>query len=96
MRTVARLDRRFDVERKMGPDESSRLEMFSAGNAAGEKIELAIGDPLLEEIDEFADCVLTGRKPETDGYASMGALALIRAAIESAATGRPVDVASME
>ena len=46
LRTVARLDRRFDVERKMGPDESSRLEMFSAGNAAGEKIELAIGDPL--------------------------------------------------
>ncbi len=95
-RTVARLDRRFDIERKMGPDESSRLEMFSAGNAAGEQIELKIGDPLLEEIDEFANCVLAGAKPETDGHASLKALSLVRAAIESAASGKPVHVASME
>ena len=47
---------------------------------------------MLEEVDEFADCILTGRKPETDGRSSLKALALIRAAIESARTGRPVDV----
>lgn len=92
LRTVARVDRRFDVERKQGPDESTRLEIFTKGKTDGERVELKIGDPLLEEIDEFADCVRTGRKPETDGCASFKALALIRAAIESARTGHAVEV----
>lgn len=92
LRTVARVDRRFDAERTQGPDESTRLEMFTAGKTEGERVELRIGDPLLEEIDEFADCVRAGRAPETDGHASFKALALIRAAIESARTGRPAEV----
>jgi predicted dehydrogenase len=92
LRTVARVDRRFDAERTQGPDESTRLEMFTTGRTEGERVELRIGDPLLEEIDEFADCVRTGRTPETDGHASFKALALIRAAIESARTGRPAEV----
>ena len=94
-RTVSRVDRRFDLERKQGPDEGSRLERFSAGSNEPEEIELTIGDPLLEEIDEFADCVLTGAKPETDGHAAMAPLALIRAAIESARTGKPVELAEL-
>lgn len=92
LRTVVRVDRRFDAERKQGPDQSTRLEMFEKGTTEGKQIPLVVGDPLLEEIDEFADCILTGRKPETDGRSSLKALALIRAAIESAKTGRPVDV----
>jgi predicted dehydrogenase len=95
LRTVARVDRRFDVERKQGPDESTKLEMYAKGNTEGERVELRVGDPLLEEIDEFAECVRRGNKPETDGYASFKALALIRAAIESARTGRPADVERM-
>ena len=51
---------------------------------------LTEGDPILEEIDEFADCIRTGEKPETDGAGALVALALIRAAIESARTGRQV------
>ena len=47
---------------------------------------------ILEQIDEFADCALTGRKPETDGAAALKALALIRASIESAREGKPVNV----
>lgn len=92
VRTVARVDRRFDAERKQGPDQSTRLELFGKGETEPTPVPLTIGDPLLEEIDEFADCILTGRKPETDGRSSLKALALIRAAIESARTGRPVDV----
>jgi predicted dehydrogenase len=91
-RTVARVDRRFDAERTQGPDQSTRLELFEKGKTEPRPIALRIGDPLLEEVDEFADCILTGRKPETDGRSSLQALALIRAAIESARTGRPVDV----
>jgi len=92
LRTVARVDRRFDAEREQGPDQSTRLELFEKGNTEPKEVPLIIGDPLLEEIDEFADCILTGRRPETDGASSLKALALIRAAIESARTGRPVDV----
>ena len=57
-----------------------------------ETIPLSIGDPILEEIDEFADCIRTGKKPETDGQGALVALALIRAAIDSARTGIPVDL----
>ena len=92
LRTVARVDRRFDAERNQGPDQSTRLELFEKGKTEPKPVPLRIGDPLLEEIDEFAECILTGRKPETDGRASLKALALIRAAIESARSGRPVDV----
>lgn len=95
-RTVARVDRRFDVERTQGPDQSSRLEMFTKGSNEARPIDLAIGDPLLEEIDEFADCVLTGARPETDGRTSLEALKLIRAAIESARTAKPVDIAALD
>ena len=91
-RTVARPDRQFDTERKVGIDESTKLDMVRKGSTATQRIELKIGDPMLEEIDEFADCILTGRRPETDGRESLKALALIRAAIESAKTGLPVDV----
>ncbi len=91
-RTVARVDRKFDAERKQGPDQSTTLELWAAGTTEVKPVELTIGDPMLEEVDEFADCILTGRKPETDGRSSLKALALIRAAIESARTGRPADV----
>jgi predicted dehydrogenase len=92
LRTVARLDRRFDVERKQAVDQSTRLELFEKGKNQPQEIPLPIGDPILEQIDEFADCILTGKKPETDGPSSLKALALIRAAIESAKTGKTVDV----
>ena len=92
VRTVTRVDRRFDVERKQGPDESTRLDLYAKGRTEPAPVPLRIGDPLLEEIDEFADCVRGARQPETDGRSSLKALALIRAAIESARTGRPADV----
>ena len=49
----------------------------------------------MEEIDEFADCIQTGAKPETDGQAGLNALSLIRAAIESNRTGKEVNVATL-
>lgn len=33
LRTVARLDRRFDAERKQGPDQHTTLELFERGKA---------------------------------------------------------------
>jgi predicted dehydrogenase len=53
-------------------------------------LSLEIGNPVLEEVDEFADCIKTGKRPETDGEGALIALAYIRAAIESAKTGTQV------
>lgn len=95
VRTVQRVDRQFDTERKQNADSASRLEIIRKGKTEAEPVEFPVGDPMLEEIDEFADCVRTGKKPETDGRESFKALALIRAAIASAKAGKSVDVAQL-
>jgi predicted dehydrogenase len=76
-------------------DRYTTLQLFGKGKDKPEDIALPIGDPILEEIDEFADCIRTGAKPETDGKAGLVALALIRAAIESARTGNQVRLANL-
>ena len=76
-------------------DRYTALQLFGKGKDKPEEIPLSIGDPILEEIDEFADCIQTGAKPETDGKAGLVALSLIRAAIESARTGRQVRLADL-
>jgi len=73
-------------------DRYTLLQFFDKGKDKPETIPLSIGDPILEEIDEFADCIRTGKKPETDGRGALAALALIRAAIDSARTGKPVEL----
>jgi predicted dehydrogenase len=90
VRTVQRLDTRFDKERKLGADQSTRLELFEKGSTQPKPVPFPIGDPMLEEVDEFAACVRSGKTPETDGRSSMRALALIRAAIDSARLGQSV------
>jgi predicted dehydrogenase len=91
VRTWVDADRNAAPERRRSVDENTRLELIRAAGSP-ERVEFPIGDPMLEQIDEFADCIREGRKPETDGESSMRALAVIRAAIESAETGRPADV----
>jgi predicted dehydrogenase len=73
-------------------DHDTRLQLFEKGKTGVRNIPLSIGDPVLEEIDEFADCIRTGGNPETDGPGALVALALIRAAIESARTGKQVPI----
>ncbi|HYH43198.1 MAG TPA: Gfo/Idh/MocA family oxidoreductase [Burkholderiales bacterium] len=90
VRTFTGVDRTQATGRKRSVDEDTRLEIIRSTGT--DPVELPIGDPMLEQLEEFADCIRLGRKPETDGESAMQALAVIRAAIESAATGRPVDV----
>jgi len=82
----------FDEYLKIWPtvDRYTQLMLFELDKDGGKEIPFPMGDPILEEIDEFADCVRTGAKPETDGQSSLAALALVRAAIESAHTGKQV------
>jgi predicted dehydrogenase len=73
-------------------DKYTVLQLIGKTKDRPETIPLPVGDPILEEIDEFADCIRTGEKPETDGQGALVALALIRAAIDSARSGKPVDL----
>jgi predicted dehydrogenase len=73
-------------------DQDTRVQLFEKGKTGARDIPLSVGDPVLEEIDEFADCIRTGGKPETDGPGALMALAFIRAAIESARTGKPASI----
>jgi len=68
-------------------DADTSLQIYQKGKTGAENIPLTPGNPILEEIDEFAGCIRTGSRPETDGESALAALALIRAAIESARTG---------
>jgi predicted dehydrogenase len=56
-------------------------------------IPLASIDAYLEEMDEFARCIRTGDRPETNGATGLASLAIVRAAIDSARTGKPVNPA---
>ena len=76
-------------------DRYTKLHLYGKGKDKPEEIALSMGDPILEEIDEFADCIRTGKKPETDGRGALAALALIRAAIESARTGKQGRIADL-
>jgi predicted dehydrogenase len=82
----------FDEYLKIWPavDRYTQLTLFELRKDGGKEIPLATGDPILEEVDEFADCIRTGAQPETGGTSSLAALTLIRAAIESAGTGKQV------
>jgi predicted dehydrogenase len=77
---------------KMWPsaDRYTQLVISDLKGMGGKELPLPIGDTILEEVDEFADCIRTGAKPETDGQSALAALSLIRAAIESARTGKQV------
>lgn len=46
--------------------------------------------PLREELEELADCIRLGKKPETGADEAIAALAAIRGIMVSAAEGRPV------
>src|SRR4030042_1073400 len=52
-------------------DQYTTLRLVGKGKDKPEEIALPIGDPILEEIDEFADCIRTGAKQETDGNGAL-------------------------
>lgn len=74
-------------------DAYTRL-MLLEKNTPPKDIPFPGGDPVLEEIEEFARCIQTGERPETDGQVALDILAFIRAAVEAARSGQKVQLAS--
>ena len=75
-------------------DHDTRLQIFEKGRTGAIDVPFNKGNPIMEEIDEFADSIRTGAKPETDGESALDALRLIRAAIDSARTGKKTAISS--
>jgi predicted dehydrogenase len=84
-----------------GKEASVYYDLFSGLRQLqrGEKVPRAIAteknDTIREELDEFARCVRTGAKPETDGFWGACNLAVIRAGVKSAREGRIVEVSEI-
>jgi len=76
-------------------DRFSGLRHLKRGESKARPIATEKNDTIREELDEFAHCVRTGVKPETDGFWATRNLAVIKAGVRSAREGRAIDVADM-
>ncbi len=71
------------------------LRHLKRGDKTAKPVAVEKNDAIREEIDEFAHCVRTKTKPETDAYWASRNLAVIKAGVKSAREGRAVDVAEI-
>ena len=71
----------------------SRLSVQRRDDPAPEKVELAPIDPVVDEIVGFARAIRGEGPVEPDGETALAVIAVMEAAVESAETGRAVDVA---
>jgi predicted dehydrogenase len=68
------------------------LRFLPRGQTELEGVPCADNDTIVEELEEFADCVRGNGEPEMDGEKSLTSLAVIRAGIKSAQEGRRVSI----
>ncbi len=68
------------------------LYIRRSGDTKREKIEVRKVDTVLEELEEFAECIRENEKPEVGGEEALQALAIVEAAIRSNKLGKSVDV----
>ena len=71
------------------------LRHLKRGEKTAKPIAIEKNDAIREEIDEFAHCVRTKTKPETDAFWASRNLAVIKAGVKSAREGRAVEVAEI-
>jgi predicted dehydrogenase len=84
-----------------GKEASAYYDLFSGlrhlkrGETAARAVAMESNDTIREELEEFAHCVRTGARPETDGHWAVRNLAVIKAGAKSAREGRTVEVAEV-
>jgi predicted dehydrogenase len=81
-----------------GKEASAYYDLFSGlrhlrrGETKPHPVLTPNNDTIREELDEFVDCVRRGARPEIDGWWASRNLAVIKAGVMSARSGRAVDV----
>jgi predicted dehydrogenase len=84
-----------------GKEASAYYDLFSGlrhlkrGESTAQPVAAEKNDTIREELEEFARCVRTGAKPETDGFWATRNLAVIKAGVRSAREGRAIEVADV-
>lgn len=73
-------------------ENGSKLYIQKKDSLAKEEIEVKEVDSILEELEEFADCIRLEKKPEVGGEEAINALAIVQAAIKSVEISRPVTI----
>ncbi len=76
-------------------DRFDGLRVLERGRPEKVPIEFPEVDIVEEELREFARCMGTGTKPETDGRVGLQALAVVRGAMLSAERGETVEIAEL-
>jgi predicted dehydrogenase len=76
-------------------DQFSGLRHLRRGDKAVQAVPIEKNDTIREELEEFADCVRNGGKPEASGEWATHNLAVVKAGIKSAREGRVVEVAEI-
>jgi predicted dehydrogenase len=71
------------------------LKLMGRDDPAPVEVELEKIDPLVDQMTAFAAAVRGESEVEVDGEAGLAVIAVMEAAVESAATGRAVEVASV-
>jgi len=71
------------------------LRFLKRGSSRSEPVPCTANDTIAEELEEFAAAVRGEGQPEMGGAASTRSLAVLRAGIKSARTGRRVEVAEI-
>lgn len=73
-------------------DQNSHLEIQHRGSSEHKPIAFGQGDMFREQLEEFGECIRTRKQPEVGGQDAIAALAVIEAALRSAASGRTVSL----
>lgn len=76
-------------------EDGTRLSIQRRDDPAPQPHEVDAGDPLAEELDEFAACIRGEAAPETGGAEGAAVVAVLAAIDESVRSGRAVDVAAV-
>jgi predicted dehydrogenase len=74
-------------------EDGARLFVQKLGEPARSEQETETIDTVVDELAEFADCVMQGATPETGGPEGLEVAAVLEAAVESIGSGKAVDVA---
>lgn len=73
-------------------EDGTRLFVQKRGEPSRTEIPVTTIDTVADEMGEFADCIRTGREPETGAEAAIPVVDVLEAIVKSASTRRPVDV----
>lgn len=76
-------------------DDGNRLFVQGAGDTRRTEQPVETTDTVADELAEFVRCIQHGTEPETGGSAGLEVAAVLEATVESARSGRSVDLSSL-